>query len=97
MEEYNDETFRSTNQLFSAYAKCPYVVAKQNEELETLSTTVENQTKDYSDYLGPNLFVFGAQKSGKTHCIKQLVLNNTIKGKQVILLCYQKWSLKERK
>ena len=97
MEEYNDETFRSTNQLFSLYTKCPYVVANQNEELKTTSTTVENQTKDYYDYLGPNLFVFGAQKSGKTHCIKQLVLNNTIKGKQVIVFCGEKWSLKEQR
>ena len=56
MDEYNG-TFRSTNQLFSAYAKFPYDVPNQNEELETVSTTVEYRTKDYYDYLGPNMFV----------------------------------------
>ena len=36
--------------------------------------------------------MFGAQRSGKTHAIKQLILNNVIKGKQIFYLCGEKWS-----
>ena len=46
--------------------------------------------------MGPNLFVFCAQRSGQTDAIKQLILNNVIKGKQKFYLCGEKWSGNEQ-
>ena len=89
MEDNNN--FRSTNKLFSAYTKSPYTLPNPDDVIE-IPSEIEEQKKEYDDYLGPNLFVFGAQRSGKTHAIKQLILNNVIKGKQIFYLCGEKWS-----
>ena len=94
--EDNNNNFRSTNKLFSAYNKSPYSVPNENDEEIEIPSEIEEQSKEYKDYLGPNLFVFGAQRSGKTHAIKQLILNNVIKGKQIFYLCGEKWSSKEQ-
>ena len=94
MMENNKDNIRSTNKLFSAYTKCPYTVPSldDNDNVVEITSELDEQVKEYDDYLGPNLFVFGAQRSGKTHAIKQLVLNNVIKGKQIFYLCGEKWS-----
>ena len=92
MMENNKDNFRSTNKLFSAYTKCPYTVPSSNDDVTEITSEIDEQSKEYADYLGPNLFVFGAQKSGKTHAIKQLILNNVIKGQQIFYLCGEKWS-----
>ena len=91
----NNDNFRSTNKLFSAYTKCPYALPNINNTTVEIPSELEDQKKEYDDYLGPNLFVFGAQRSGKTHAIKQLILNNVIKGKQIFYLCGEKWSVIE--
>jgi len=41
-------------------------------------------------------FVFGAQRSGKTHLIKNLIINNTIAGNSVIFLCKEPWLCEEQ-
>ena len=93
--ENNNDNFRSSNKLFSAYTKNPYTVPNPDDVIEISSEVVE-QSKEYDDYLGPNLFVFGAQRSGKTHAIKQLILNNVIRGKQIFYLCGEKWPADEQ-
>ena len=95
MMENNKDNFRSSNKLFSAYTKCPYTIPSSDDVTE-ITSEIEEQSKEYADYLGPNLFVFGAQRSGKTHAIKQLLLNNVIKGQQIFYLCGEKWSGNEQ-
>ena len=94
MEDNNN--FRSTNKLFSAYTKSPYSEPNENDNAIEIPSEIEEESKVYKDHLGPNLFVFGAQRSGKTHAIKQLILNNVIEGKQIFYLCGEKWSSKEQ-
>ena len=44
--------------------KSPYTVPNPDDEVTEIPSELEKQSKEYDDYLGPNLFVFGAQRSG---------------------------------